>query len=31
LAFLAPFPVLVWGVDEIYRARQRRRTAASTD
>jgi calcium-translocating P-type ATPase len=31
LAFLAPFPVLVWGADEIYRARQRRRTAASTD
>jgi calcium-translocating P-type ATPase len=25
LAFLAPFPVLVWGVDEIYRARLRRR------
>ncbi|GAA0504814.1 magnesium-transporting ATPase [Paractinoplanes deccanensis] len=25
LAFLAPFPVLVWGVDEIYRARLRGR------
>jgi magnesium-transporting ATPase (P-type) len=25
LAFLMPFPVLVWGVDEIYRARMRRR------
>ncbi|MEU4424771.1 cation-transporting P-type ATPase [Actinoplanes sp. NPDC024001] len=25
LAFLVPFPVLVWGVDEIYRARLRRR------
>ncbi|GAA4607541.1 calcium-translocating P-type ATPase [Actinoplanes octamycinicus] len=25
LAFLAPFPLLVWGVDELYRARLRRR------
>ncbi|GAA2673399.1 cation-translocating P-type ATPase [Actinoplanes palleronii] len=25
LAFLTPFPVLVWGVDELYRARVRRR------
>ncbi|WP_231954692.1 cation-translocating P-type ATPase [Actinoplanes derwentensis] len=31
LAFLAPFPVLVWGVDEIYRTRLRRRPAAPTD
>jgi calcium-translocating P-type ATPase len=30
LAFLLPFPVLVWGVDEIYRARLRRRAAATT-
>ncbi|MEV4346459.1 cation-transporting P-type ATPase [Actinoplanes sp. NPDC049596] len=27
LAFLAPFPVIVWGVDEIYRALLRRRLA----
>ncbi|MEV0895429.1 cation-transporting P-type ATPase [Actinoplanes sp. NPDC049802] len=25
LAFLVPFPLLAWGVDEIYRARRRRR------
>ncbi|GIE38162.1 magnesium-transporting ATPase [Actinoplanes lobatus] len=25
LTFLAPFPLLVWGADEIYRARRRRR------
>jgi magnesium-transporting ATPase (P-type) len=25
LAFLAPFPLLVWGADELYRARLRRR------
>jgi calcium-translocating P-type ATPase len=30
LAFLAPFPLLVWGTDEIYRARRRRRTTTTT-
>ncbi|MGA5302468.1 cation-translocating P-type ATPase [Nucisporomicrobium flavum] len=27
LAFLAPFPLLVWGVDELYRRRARQRTS----
>jgi magnesium-transporting ATPase (P-type) len=28
LAFLAPFPMLVWGLDELYRSRRRARAAA---
>jgi calcium-translocating P-type ATPase len=30
LLFLAPFPLLVWGADEIFRARARRRGADAT-
>ena len=30
LSFLAPFPLLVWGADEIFRARVRRRGADVT-
>jgi magnesium-transporting ATPase (P-type) len=31
LVFLAPFPLLVWGVDEIYRARRRRTTTTTIE
>ena len=29
LALLIPFPLIVWGVDELWRTRQRRRTVSS--